>query len=138
MDKIITLLAVALGWLLNELSTLLRLRREDRRAAGPVLTDLLEIRHRLVALDAVVAELGKRFEVPPQGRLLLQRFLQTLIPEAPKFVETYEAAVSTLARVDPIIAFRVRGQPWIAPLLARLRALAACGKSRRIDCRWPG
>ena len=125
MDKIITLLAVALGWLLNELSTLLRLRREDRRAAGPVLTDLLEIRHRLVALDAVVAELGKRFEVPPQGRLLLQRFLQTLIPEAPKFVETYEAAVSTLARVDPIIAFRVRGQPWIAPLLARLRALAA-------------
>ncbi len=125
MNRILPLLAVALGWLLNELSSLVRLRREDRRAAGPVLTDLLEIRHRLLTVDAYVKELGKQFQIPPQAQLQLRQHIQTLFPESHTFIEKYEEAVSTLARVDPIRAFRLRDQALIAPFLAWFRGLAA-------------
>jgi hypothetical protein len=129
MNKIIPLLAVALGWLLNELSSLVRLRREDRRAAGPVLTDILEIRHRLLTVDECVKELGKQLQIPSQAQLQFQQYIQTLFPEPPQFIEKYEEAVSTLARVDPIRAFRLRGQPLIAPFLACLQGLAASTKT---------
>jgi hypothetical protein len=133
MNVIVPLLAVALGWLLNELSSLIRLRREDRRTAGPVLTDLLEIRHRLLTLNEAVKEyvkeLGKHLQIPPQAQLQFQQYLQTLLqtsfPQAPVFIEQYEEAVSTLARVDPIRAFRLRSQPLIAPFLDWVRSLAA-------------
>lgn len=133
MTMIVPLLAVALGWLLNELSSLVRLRREDRRTAGPVLTDLLEIRHRLLTLNEAVREyvkeLGKHLQLPSQAQLQFQQYLQTLLqtsfPQSPRFIEKYEEAVSTLARVDPIRAFRLRSQPLIAPFLDWLQSLAA-------------
>jgi hypothetical protein len=69
MSVMLPLLAVAIGWLLNELSSLIRLRREDRRSAGPVLTDLLEIRHKLITLNEAVKEylkeLGKHGQLSP-------------------------------------------------------------------------
>src|SRR5579862_3802668 len=132
MRVILPLFAVALGWLLNELSSLIRLRREDRRTAGPVLTDLLEIRHRLVTLNEAIKEylqeLGKHVQLSPQARVQVQQYLQNLLqtsfPQSPDFVEQYEQAVSTLARVDPIRAFRLRSQPFVAPFLNWLQNLA--------------
>jgi hypothetical protein len=123
--QVITLIAVALGWLLNEVSSLLRVRREDLRAAGPVLRDLLEIRHQLVALDAVINELRKQFPLPPQARLHVQQAIQAFVPSAPRLGERYEEAVSVVARADPILAFRLGGQLLIGPMLAQLRGLAA-------------
>ncbi len=96
MEKIITLLAVVLGWLLNEASSLLRLRREDLRTAGPVVADLLEIRHQSVALETVMEELRTQFQIPPQAQMQLQQFMRALMPEPPRFLEKYEEAVSDL------------------------------------------
>jgi len=118
-------LTLILGWTLNEVGSSLRLRREHRRSAGPLLTDLLEVRHDLIVLHAVTTELGKKFQIPPQAQLLVQQYIRALIPEPPKFLEKYEEAISTLARADPIRAFRLRGQPLIGPFLAQLRGLAA-------------
>ncbi|MGO8731616.1 MAG: hypothetical protein ACLQVM_02355 [Terriglobia bacterium] len=117
--------ALAVGWALNEVSASFRLRREDRRAAGPILSDLFEIRHQLVTLEAVKKELEKQFLIPAQGQLQLQNFLLAFMPSSPNLVERYEEAVSALALVDPIRAFRLRSQPLIAPFLAHLRGLAA-------------
>jgi hypothetical protein len=103
----------------------LRLRREDRRATGPILTDLFEIRHQLVALDAFKKELGKQIQIPAQAQLQLHNYILGLVPSPPKFVERYEEAVSALARVDPIQAFRLRSQPLIGPFLGQLRGMAA-------------
>lgn len=125
MDKIIALIAVALGWLFSELSSVVRLRREDRRAAGPVLTDLFEIRNRLVSMDECMKEFGHQLQLPHQARLQLQQYLLTVFPEPPGFIEKYEEAVSTLARVDPIRAFRLRGQMLVGPFVTALRGLAA-------------
>ena len=125
MDKIITLLAVALGWLLNELTNLLRLRREDRRAVGPVLRDLLEIRHRLIALDFVLPELKKHFPIPPEAEFPLKQILIAMVPEGPHFAERYEEAVSIVARAEPLLAFRLTNQPVLGRLMNLLRDLVA-------------
>ena len=121
--------SLAAGWALNELSQLIRLRREDRRAAGPVVTDLLEIRHQLMTLDAFKKELTKHFPIPAQAQLQLQNWIQALLPAPPKLVERYEEAVSTLAHIDPLTAFRLRGQTMVGPLLTQLRGLAALKQS---------
>jgi hypothetical protein len=118
-------LTLLLGWALNEVGSLARLRREDRRAAGPVLTDLLEIRHRLVGLEAAMRRFGKDLQIPAQARLQLQQYIRALVPDPPKFIENYEEAVSNLARVDPVRAFRLRGRSLIVPFLAQVEAIAA-------------
>ena len=117
--------ALAVGWALNEVSASFRLRREDRRAAGPILSDLFEIRHQLVTLEAVKKEFEEHFQIPAQGQLQLQNFIQAFMPTSPNLFERYEEAVSSLALVDPIRAFRLRSQPLIGPFLAHLRGLAA-------------
>jgi len=129
MDSLITLLAVVLGWFLNEVANLLRLGREDRRAAGPVLTNLLEIRHQLIAFDAFKSALSKELQIPAQAQLQLQVYIRALVPGPPGFIEKYEEAISTLSRVDPLRAFRLRGQPFIGPLLDHLRTLAASDRA---------
>ncbi len=129
MSGIITLLAVALGWFLNELSTGLRHRREDRRAAGPVVMDLLEIRHRLIALNDVKENVFDKLQIPAQVQLYLKQYICTLLPDPPKFAERYEDAVSTLARVDPVQAFRLCGKSGIGPFIAQLSGLAASDQS---------
>jgi hypothetical protein len=83
-------LTLVLSWALNEVGSLVRLRREDRRAAGPVLTDLLEIRHSLVGLGATMRRLDKEFQIPAQARLHLQQHIRALVPDPPKLVENYE------------------------------------------------
>jgi hypothetical protein len=125
LEKLFPVLALILGWALNELGSSLRLRREDRRAAGPVLMDLFEIRHRIVALDAWRKEMITHFPIPAQAQLQLQNIVLTLMPTSPNLAERYEEAVSTLALVDPILAFRLRGLPSLDPLLTQLRGLAA-------------
>jgi hypothetical protein len=74
-------------------------------------------------------ELGKIIQIPSQSQLQIHQYIQTLIPEPPHFIEKYEEAVSTLARVDPIRAFRLRGQPAITTVLTTLRGLAASTES---------
>jgi len=118
-------LALILGWALNELGSSLRLRREDRRVAGPVLVDLFDIRHHLVALDAWKREIATHFPIPAQAQLQLQNLLLTMMPAPPNLVERYEEAVSALALVDPILAFRLRGLRSLGPFLGQLRGLAA-------------
>jgi len=58
-------LSLILGWLLNELGQLFRLRREERKAFGRAIADLLEIRHELKAFSVVFGEIKKRFPVSP-------------------------------------------------------------------------
>jgi hypothetical protein len=122
---LIPVLALVLGWALNEFSSSLRIRREDRRAAGPLLTDLLEMRHRLFGLDAAIAELRAHLPIPPEAEPFLKQLILQLIPEAPKYEERFEDAVREVARGNPILAFRLRGQPFVLPMLSQLRGIAA-------------
>lgn len=125
MRELITLLAVAVGWLLNELSSLIRLRREDRRSIGPVLRDLLEIRHRLFALDSAIAELKRHLPIPAEAESPLKQVLKMLVPPPPRLQERYDEAVSIVARANPLLASRLSRQGSLEPYLNKLGQLAA-------------
>lgn len=129
MGQLYTMLAVILGWALNEMSFLVRSQREDRRAVGPVLKDLLETRHRLFKLDAIMKELGKQFQIPAQAQMQLKQFIHALVPEPPNSIERYEEAVTTLARAEPLLAFRLGNQPLIGRSMDLVRNLASSDQS---------
>lgn len=124
-----TVFALVVGWTLNELSASIRLRREDRRVAGPLLGDLLEIRHQLFALDAIVSHLGSQLNLPAQAQLALKQYICQLLPNPLKFSAKFEEAVTQIARVDPILAFRLRGQPIFAQILPQARNLATADEA---------
>jgi hypothetical protein len=121
--SIFPVLTLILGWALNEVGSSLRLRREDRRAAGPLLADLLMLRHQLFALENVVAHLRSHVQFPAQVELWLKQYICQAGPEPSKFAEKFEEAVTQIARADPILAFRLRGQPFLGQVLPQWRAI---------------
>ncbi len=127
MDKIITLLAVTLGWFLNEVGRAFELRREGRRAIAEVLTDLMEIRHNLLAIEKLRDVLSTTLRVPADRLPPVQDWIEPWLPDAKKFAERYEEGVRALARADPILAYRLRSHAIIRPALADLRKLAIAG-----------
>jgi hypothetical protein len=117
------IVGVAAGWALNEVSQLFRVRREDRKAVGRALADLLEIRHRLIMVPKAVEELSKRFPIPEQGQVFIGHALATLMPTE-ALTKRYEESVSLVAGVDPLLGFRLQSQDLVSPLISQMRAAA--------------
>jgi len=109
------------GWFLNELSYLFRLRREERKPFAKAIADLLEIRHNIRAVSTAIGEMKKRFPVPPDVELAARRFFQDSILQTEALRQRYNETVSLIASVDPILAFRLRSKDEFAPLLQKLR-----------------
>jgi hypothetical protein len=116
-------LTLVAGWFLNELSYLVRLRREERKPFAKAIADLLEIRHRIRGASAAIAEVKKHFLVPADAELAVRRFLQDFILQTEPLRERYNEAVDLIASVDPILAFRLRSKDEFPSYLQKLRPL---------------
>lgn len=116
-------LSLILGWLLNELGQLSRLRREERKAFGRAIADLLEIRHELKAFNVVFGEIKKRFAVSPNDEFVAKKLLEDFIPQTENLQERYNEAVTLIASVDPILGFRLRSKDQFKLLLRKSRLL---------------
>jgi hypothetical protein len=123
LTALVTLGAVVAGWFLNELSFLLRARREDRRSINRALCELMEVRHQLNALPAITKELKKKLPIPSQAEFALRIILQSLLPNADGLQKRYEDAVTSLSGAFPVLAYELRSKDIARPLLQRLRAL---------------
>ena len=121
--SITTLVGVVVGWVLGQLHERLAARREERRAVARVLFELLELRHRLLAVPAVVEQLTKPFGAPPETQTRLGAVLGALIP--PDSLKKYEESVCLVAAHSPLLAYRLRSQDLASSLLNQLRAMAA-------------
>jgi hypothetical protein len=120
------LLAVLVGWILHELSDVIRLGRQDRRAAGQVLAELLELRHLYRCLPAVIQEIHRRTPVPPEADALLRTMFSTLLsPMLSSMQKSYKEAVDSIAGRLPLLAFELRGKELVKPVLDQLRSFAA-------------
>ena len=120
------LIAVLFGWALSSVSQYLLGLRERRQAVSKALSDLLEIRHQLLALDLAMVEIGKIIPLAPHleahFRLILE---QMIIPNPNQLYKRYDESVSLIAAVDPILAFRLRSKDLARPLMQRLDTLTA-------------
>src|SRR5437660_7606482 len=104
LDFLRTLLSVALGWLLAEAGLWLRTRREDRRAIGRALANLLLIRERLYMIRIMTQKLQTIVATDAHEILKMQHFLDTFLPDSPGLKEQYEDALKTLSGSRPLLA----------------------------------
>jgi hypothetical protein len=123
LGALLSVLGIAFGWLLNQLSQWWRFRKEDKRILKQVLYNLLEIHHLLGRFDIeepATLLMAKLFEqLPPDQNteenkiqisgLLLQNIIlyfdKTTIVELKSFEEKYQYCIIELSKIDPIRAY---------------------------------
>ena len=131
-----------IGAFIKELSSFYQIRREDKRTLKKVLFNQLDIWYEVrrlyyaPVLTLVFKKLSERFSqegIPyeviysqlEQARpQFVALFRQVKIGEPEKLQPRYQDAVNELAKVDPILAFRISGKAEIEGSLNKLDALA--------------
>lgn len=116
-----SLAAVWVGWLLREFSDSFKLLREDKRAVGRVLAELLEVRHRLLALPAIMAHVRGKVPIAPAGEVAFRNAFENLIPGFEQLQKRYNDSIDGIAGALPLLAFRLRSKDIATPVLAKLR-----------------
>ncbi|MBA7478579.1 hypothetical protein ES707_14006 [subsurface metagenome] len=118
-----SLLGVILGWFLNEVSYLIRFKREDRKNLKEILSNLLSIFHIIYAnhvytykvAEKVYERLPKELKserIEPLFKLMSQEynkhFMQRIIQADTREVrERYRSSVNSLRGIDPLGAYKL-------------------------------
>lgn len=118
-----TLLGLVIGFLLNELSSVIKSGREDRRTIGKALAELLEVRHHLKTLPLAIDSLKESLPGPISAydEFMLRKALWFLLPNTEGLQKRYEDSVSAVAGEFPMLAFGLRSKDAIGPIIGRLR-----------------
>jgi len=119
------LAGVAVGWGLNQCGQWFVFRRDERKAIGRALTDLLEVRHRLLAIPKTVTLMAAKLNLPADAHAPLKMALGALFPQDEGLAKRYEESVSLVSGMNPILGFRLRSQDMGGALLQRLRTMAS-------------
>ena len=117
MEHFITIFAVAVGWLFNEISHFFKGYADRRASANKSISLLLEVRFALVAYMGVIDILQNRFNAPPEAIQQLRQVIRRLVKIPADIVSKYEQSVDDIAGYDPLLAFRLRHQSDINDLL---------------------
>jgi hypothetical protein len=100
-------------------------RRDERKAIGRALADLLELRHRLLAIPNAVEAMRSKLNLPADAQEPLRVVLGALLPPDEGLAKRYEESVNLVASTNFVLGFRLRSQDLAGPLLRQLRALAS-------------
>jgi len=119
------LAGVAVGWGLNQCGQWFVFRRDERKAIGRALADLLEVRHRLLAIPKALEAMTSRLGMSADAQAPLRVIFGALFPRDEGLTKRYEESVNLVAGTNPILAYRLRSQDMVGPFLQQLRALAA-------------
>jgi len=121
----LSLASVLVGWLLHEFSDFFKVQREDRRAVGRVLAELLEVRNRLLAIPRIVEEIRRKVPIAPHDEVMFRQALDNLLPGAEQLQARYNETIDGMAGRLPLLAFSLRSKDIATPLLSQLRILAS-------------
>jgi hypothetical protein len=118
-----TLIGLVVGFLLNELSSVIRSSHEDRRTIGKALAELMEVRHHLKTMPLAIGSLKASLPGPitPYDEFMLRKAIWFFLPNTEGLQKRYEDAVTAVAGEFPILAFDLRSKDAIGPLMGRLR-----------------
>lgn len=123
MNEIIAIIAVAVGWVLSELSIYLRGGKARKEAVASALSILLEVRFRIICFDSIVSlfkEHGVQGGIAYQVRNILER----IIPEPEEISSSYEESIRTLSKVAPLIAYEFRSKNSFMQFMSNWRHMA--------------
>jgi hypothetical protein len=121
---LISLATLALGWFLNWLARQFQLRRDRRAVIGRALSNLLELRHRIMAVETALGAARKYLTVPDVHVPILRSMFEQLFPEDEQLVARYEGAIDQLSETDPVTAFEFRSKSFLSEFFTRWRRMA--------------
>jgi hypothetical protein len=125
-----TILGLVIGWILNELTYLVRSRRENKRQLNAALFNLLDVRFILIStdpdrfIDSITSILKRKFpgQLPKEFDVVVGQLLNTLFQglvaerqmgEIKSIEKRYSESVDELSRIDPILAYSLSGKQKI-------------------------
>ncbi len=132
-SAVITLL---IGWFLNELHHWFWSHRKERKPFGKALTELLEIRHELKGFSFVLEELRKRFSISEEDKLIIKKLLNVIIPKLEDLHGRFNDAVTSIASIDPVLAFRLRLKDQFSPFREKILELVKLDKHGKELTNW--
>lgn len=119
---------ILLGFALKETSAFVERKREDRRVLAKALHELLEVRSSLLLQPTIIKELKRIIpaQMAPHEELMLRRAIPEFFSSclnAQELSRRYNAAVSDVSAVFPILAYKLRSRDLAGPVLARMNAV---------------
>ena len=128
-DKLLPVVSLVIGIILTELFYWSRLRRDDRKNIGLLISYLLEIRHEIKSLNLFISEIKKRGILKPEAEIKLKVVFDYFIPRSVELHKKYDDAVDLVSKIDPILGFQLRAKNQFIPMIHKLRMIA----SEKID-----
>ena len=119
------LVGVVLGGLLSGIGSQLRARKDRKRIIAAALADLLEVRHRIVAVDLVLQELRVRFKIQPEMLSAARNLFDLIMPPDDSLDHRYDSAISLLAGIEPVLAYSLRSKNTFPRIFSSLRSQAS-------------
>jgi hypothetical protein len=113
-----------LGWVLSQIGQWFLARREEKKAVARALSELLEIRFRLLVIPRVAELLSQHYPITADGQTAIKIAFTRLFPADADIGKRYAEAVSLVAACNPILGFKLRSQDLASPLLDTLRQLS--------------
>jgi hypothetical protein len=122
-ETILPVLTLLIGWFLSEFGNFFRERKEQRKVLGIAISDLLEIRSRLVAYKEIVDILHGRLGIPSNIPIPIGRLIDEIVPSVEDYTDRYEENLSLIAKSNPVLAYRLRPKYFYKPMISKIRGL---------------
>jgi len=117
-------LLIVIGFLLSQVNNLFADRRERKKAISSALSDLLEVRSHFVGLERIAEQIGNLVgSIPEHEKSQMRVTFDSVLPKWDELHSRYDQSVTTLAGLDPLLAYRLRSKDFIRPLLTLLYSL---------------
>lgn len=100
------IIGILIGWFLSEYAQKLKMKREDRRALGKAISDLLEV-YDIAAQIRVAERILQAIKAPSPSTLKL---VKDRLDVLSNIYKRYEETLNILAASNPILAFRLRSK----------------------------
>jgi len=109
-EQILPIMTLVLGWFLNSLTPYFQEKRDNRRALGKAIADLLEIRNDLYTRRMVMEGLKKIGQLCPSDERNILNRIAKIIPQTDDLSKRYDEAVTLISSSDPLLGFQLRSK----------------------------
>ncbi len=114
---------IVLGFILAQAEHLFASRRERRKAISRALAELLDVRYQFVATETLCRAMETLGPIPAQAKSQLRLVIDSFLPDWKELHSRYDESVTTLAGLDPLLAFRIRSKDLVRPYIQRVHAI---------------
>jgi hypothetical protein len=124
LQPVFPLLGVVVGAVMTGFGQLYKARQERKRVIALALSDLLEVRHRIVSLNAAIKFFQAKGNVSSVSMPHFRNLFDQIMPLDDKLDTRFDEAVTLLAGMDPVFAFDLRSKNLLPRFMNKLRLVA--------------